>query len=82
MMFDHPGSYRSRFPRVTLPDVDRDAAKALRDQIAEGRYLALAYTRALLATGKHIYRNTVSGDERKARRAAGKRQRAGRRATR
>lgn len=70
------------FPRVTLPDVDRGDAKALTDQLAEARLLAFRYTRALLATGKHIYRNTVSGDTRKARRAVNKRQRAARKLAR
>lgn len=70
------------FPRVELPGVDRDDAKALRDQLGEASMFRYRYTNALFALGKHIYRNTVSGDERKARRAAGKRQRAGRRAVR
>ncbi|WP_405061920.1 hypothetical protein OG474_09765 [Kribbella sp. NBC_01505] len=70
------------FPRVELPGVDRDEAKALKDQLAEASMFRFRYTRALLALGKHIYRNTVTGDERKSRRAAGKRQRAGRRAVR
>ena len=70
------------FPRVELPGVDRDEASALKSELGSAAILRFRYTRAMLAKGKHIYRNTVSGDARKARRAAGKRQRAGRRATR
>lgn len=71
-----------RFPRVALPGVDRDEAQALKDQLSAGRYFTFRYSRALIALGKHVYANTVTGNERKARRAVGKRQRAARRATR
>jgi len=66
------------FPRVALPGVDRDEAAALKDQIAEARYFSFRYSRALIALGKHIYANTVTGDQRKARRKTGKAQRAAR----
>lgn len=70
------------FPRVELPGVDRDDAQNLADQIEESQKLRFLFSRAMLTLGKHSYRGTVTGDTRKARRAAGKRQRAGRRATR
>jgi hypothetical protein len=69
------------FPRVALPGVDRDAVDELHDEMDFSRKMRMGFILTFIRQGRVPFQG-VSGNERKARRATGKRQRAGRRATR
>lgn len=79
-----PGAYvdtARNFPRVDVPGVDRDAVDALTAERDFRRRRRMSFVLAFMARGI-VPARPISGDERKSRRAAGKRQRAGRRAVR
>lgn len=69
------------FPRVALPGVDRDAVDDLHGEMDFSRKMRMGFILTFLRRGVTPCQG-VTGNERKARRATGKRQRAGRRATR
>lgn len=69
-------------PRVTLPDVDRDAVTALHAEMDEAKRLRWLFSLAMVRTGKHIYAGTVPSATRRANRKRNKAARAARRVNR
>lgn len=79
-----PGDYvdtARSFPRVTVPGVDRDAVADLDDRREFLKGQRMQYVISFIRRGI-TPAAPITGDARKARRAAGKRQRAGRKAVR
>jgi hypothetical protein len=79
-----PGDYvdtARSFPRVAVPGVDRDAVADLDERREFLRNQRMGFVLSFIRRGI-TPAAPITGNERKARRAAGKRQRAGRRATR
>lgn len=69
-------------PYVRLPGVDQEQADALRGALDETKRRRALGLLSLVRTGRHIYRGTVPATTIARRRAANKRARIARRATR
>lgn len=72
----------ANFPRVALPGVDQDQADRVRSQMSDYVRTRIGYLVAMRAKGVTPYAYTVSTEEKRARRARGRRAKAARKISR